>query len=167
MTLTSIFPDAESLRRALARLDAAGLRGSDAYSPVGLPELEQHFPRRGSPLRFFMLAAAIVGGALGLTMCIGSAEVYGLILGGKHPATLLPYCVLWFELTVLFGGITGFTAIVSLANLRPDSSLPGYDPRFNEDRFGLHVECATDRAEEVTRLLRESGAEEVHEHVAA
>ena len=41
-------------------------------------------------------------------------------------------------------------------------TLPAYDPRFSEDRFGLWVRCEAKDFDAVGQLLRSTGAEEVH-----
>jgi hypothetical protein len=161
--LTSSFVEAPALLAALKRLQEAGQRELRLYTPVGLPEAEPYLPRRGSPIRFLVLVAGITGCALGFWLCIGSAQLYGLFVGGKPPASILPYCVIGFELTVLCGGLTAFLGVVVLSRLRPRALPAGYAPEFSEDRFGLVVTCAPSEADAVTRLLREAGAEEVHE----
>jgi hypothetical protein len=160
--LTSSFVEAPALLAALKRLREAGQRELQLYTPVGIPEAEQYLPRRGSPIRFLVLVAGITGCALAFWMCIGSAELYGLFVGAKPPASVLPYCVIGFELTVLLGGLTAFFGVVALARLRPRALPAGYLPEFSEDRFGLVVSCAPGEAAAVARLLREAGAEEVH-----
>jgi len=160
----SVFEDVESLVRALKRLREAGQREMKVYSPVGLRELEPYLPRRGSPVRFITLAAAVAGCAGGFWMCIGSAHLYDIIVGGKWPAAILPYCVVGFEATILIGGLTALAAILIFARLRPGRPQPGYDARFGEDQFGICVFCPEAQVQSVANLLKESGAREVHEH---
>ena len=159
--VVSVFGDVRGLAEALRRLRDLGRRDIQVYSPAGLPELDRLLPRRGSPVRFLTLAGGITGAILGFWMCIGSALLYGLIVGGKFPESVLPYCVIGFELTVLLGGLTAFFAVLGFARLfaRPVPAV--YDPRFGEDKFGLVVTCAPAQTASVTRLLREAGAEEV------
>jgi hypothetical protein len=45
-----------------------------------------------------------------------------------------------------------------LPRLKPSAA---YDARFTNDRFGVAVHCAPERAASVHELLRTSGAEEV------
>jgi hypothetical protein len=62
---------------------------------------------------------------------------------------------------VLFAGfatVIGMVVLGRLPRLRPSTS---YDPRFTNDRFGVAVHCAPERAASVHELLRGSGAEEV------
>ena len=159
----SVFPEMASFVGALKRLRAEGLRDFAVYSPVALPELEHLLPRRGSPVRFVVLVAAIAGCIGGFWMCIGSALLYGLIVGGKQPAAILPYCVIGFELTVLLGGLTAIVAIIAFARLRPGRPTAAYDPRFGEDQFGIAVTCGPSESARVAALLRDAGAREVNE----
>jgi len=157
------FGELRGLKQALEALQQRGLREVRVFSPVGLPELGRLLPRRGSPVRFLVLAAALAGCGIGFWMSIGSAWTYGLIVGAKHPTSVLPYCIPGFEFTILFGGVTAFFVLAVLAALSPRYRPAEYDPRFNEDKFGVVVECAPERAKEVAVLLRDAGAEEVDE----
>ncbi len=144
-----------------------GLRELRVYSPVGLPELEPLLPRRGSPVRFFVLAAGLAGASVGFWMSIGSTSPYRLILGGKHPAAIPPYCIPGFEFTILFGGVTACFMWAFLAVLSPRYQPVEYDPRFNEDEYGLVVRCAPGQQARVMARLREAGAKEAHEQPAS
>ena len=46
-------------------------------------------------------------------------------------------------------------------NLAPVPGTVLYDPRFTNDKFGIFVPCAPERAGQVETLLRQAGAEEV------
>jgi molybdopterin-containing oxidoreductase family membrane subunit len=159
--VTAVFREVEGLAAGLREARARGLRELAVFSPVGLPGLEHLLPRRGSPIRFLVLAAGIAGCIVAFWMCIGSALLYGLIVGGKWPGSVLPYCVIGFEFTVLLGGLTAILAILGFARLRPGPVAEAYDPRFGVDRFGLSVSCEPEQVEAVEMMLREAGAEEV------
>ena len=66
-----------------------------------------------------------------------------------------------FEMMVLFGGIATVIGMVVLGRLPRLRQSPSYDPRFTNDRFGVAVHCAPERAATVHELLRTAGAEEV------
>jgi molybdopterin-containing oxidoreductase family membrane subunit len=123
--------------------------------------IEHLLPRRGSPVRFVTLAMGIAGAAAAFWLCIGSALIYALMVGGKQPVSILPYCVIGFELAVLLGGASTLAAVLVLARLRPLPPAAPYDPRFGEDRFGICVSCPASQASTVTQLLQEAGAEEI------
>jgi hypothetical protein len=161
--VTSVFDNVAAFKNGLMRLHESNLRDVTAYTPVGMPELEQYLPTAGSPIRFFVLIAAVVGCISGFWMCIGSAYLYNLIVGGKHPRTLLPYAVIGFELTILIGGLTAVVMIILFARLRPGHPIKTYDPRFNVDRFGITVYCSEEQLSQAQSILEDAGAEEVHE----
>ncbi len=149
-----VFSDIDRFVRALRRLRDAGHRDVRVYSPVGLPELEHLMPRRGSPVRFATLAMGLLGAAAGFWLCIGSALLYGLIVGAKPPVSILPYCVVGFELTVLVGGLGTLAAIILLARLTPVAPKEPYDAGFGEDQFGISVSCTPEQVQAVNDLLR-------------
>ena len=62
---------------------------------------------------------------------------------------------------VLFGGLATVIGMVVLGRLPRFAPSPSYDPRFTNDRFGVAVHCAPERAATVHELLRTAGAEEV------
>ena len=157
------FKDLRGLKQALEELRSRGLREVRVFSPVGLPGVEALLPRRRSPVRFSVLAAGLLGASVGFFMSIGSTAPYRLILGGKHPSTIPPYCIPGFEFTILFGGVTAFFTWAFLAALSPRHRPADYDPRFNEDQYGVVVECSRARGPEALALLRAAGGEEAHE----
>jgi len=165
--IVAVFGDVPALATALRRLKEGGLRRLKVYSPVGLLELQALMPRRGSRIRFVTLVAGAWGMIGAFWTCIGSALLYGLIVGGKHPVSWLPYCIIGFEGTILVGGVTTFIAILMLARLRPAHATAAYDPRFGVDRYGVCVSCPAEQVQTLIALLREAGAEEVREGAAA
>jgi hypothetical protein len=66
-----------------------------------------------------------------------------------------------FELMILFGGIATLIGMVTLGRLPKFRTSSSYDPRFTNDRFGVAVHCAAERAASVRDILRAAGAEEV------
>jgi len=51
--------------------------------------------------------------------------------------------------------------MVTLGRLPKFRTSSSYDPRFTNDRFGVAVHCAAERAASVRDILRAAGAEEV------
>jgi hypothetical protein len=161
--LVSVFGDGSSFTRALQRLQEAHIQDIHAFMPAGISAVEQFLPRRGSPVRFFTIAAGIAGAISGFWMCIGSALLYSLIVGGKRPAALLPYCVIGFELTVLLGGLMTLAAVFFFSRLYPGHKSSAYRPAFSNDKYGIAIDCTSDQIDTVTGLLRAAGAEEIDE----
>jgi hypothetical protein len=85
-----------------------------------------------------------------------------VVVGGKPVGSILPYVVIMFEMTVLFGALTTILGLVLNALLasRHQGTI-AYDARFTNDKFGIFVRCAPERAGAMEGVLRSAGAEEV------
>ena len=114
-----------------------------------------------SPVRLFTLLGALTGTVSGFLLTIWSSMQWGLITGCKPVASVPPYVVIAFELTILFGGVATLIGLVTLGRLPRFRPSPAYDPRFSSDRFGVAVHCAPDRSASVRQILQTAGAEEV------
>ena len=82
-------------------------------------------------------------------------------LCGKPVASIPPYVVIAFELTILFGGVATLIGLVTLGRLPRFRPTAAYDPRFSSDRFGVAVHCPPDRSASVRHILQSAGAEEI------
>jgi hypothetical protein len=161
--VTATFADHEALVTALKGLREAGIDRFRVYSPVPLIEHEDLMPRRGSPIRWYALAAGVAGCVGGFTLCIVSARFFSLIVGGKPVVSWLPFCVIGFELTVLTAGLVTMATVFLHSRLHPQSPEPAYEPSFSVDEFGVSVPCAEEERGRIVGLLREAGARDVRE----
>jgi len=117
-----------------------------------------------SRVRVFTLLGGLVGLASAWILTAWSSLKWSLVVGGKPPMSVPvspPYVVIMFEMMVLFGGIATLIGLVALGRLPRFRPSPSYDPRFTNDRFGVAVHCAAERAASVREILRAAGAEEV------
>src|SRR5215475_3984298 len=162
-TVLGVFAHVDTTVRALEDLKSKGYHDLTVYTPVPVHEIEDVLERDRpvSPVRLFTLIGGLTGTASGFFLTIWSAMQWGLVTGGKPIASIPPFVVIAFELTILFGGLAtvlGMVLLARLPRLRPSAT---YDPRFSNDRFGVAVHCARERAGSVREILRGSGAEEV------
>jgi hypothetical protein len=162
-TVVGVFAHVDTTVKALEELRAKGYHDLEVYTPVPVHEIEDVM-ERGRPVsrvRLFTLIGGLTGTASGFILTIWSAMQWGLITGGKPIASIPPFVVIAFELTILFGGLATVLGMVLLARLPRLSSTPAYDPRFSNDRFGVAVRCAPGRESSVSAILQAAGAEEV------
>jgi molybdopterin-containing oxidoreductase family membrane subunit len=162
-TITAVFTDFGAFLAALRSLKAEGVKHFRVYSPVELTEYEDLMPRRGSPIRVVSLLAGFTGCALGFWLCIGSAKLYNLIVGGKPVVAWVPYCVIGFELTILTAALCTVASVFVLSRLRPRALSPEYDGSFSADQFGICVPCNNEQAGGIAETFRSSGAVEIRE----
>src|SRR5919206_4076312 len=143
-TVLGVFAHVDTTVRALEELRAKGYHDLTVYSPVPVHEIEDVLERDRpvSRVRIFTLLGGLTGTASGFLLTIWSAMQWGLITGGKPVASIPPFVVIAFELTILFGGIATLLGMVFLARLPRLQPSATYDPRFSNDRFGVAVHCA-------------------------
>jgi len=161
--VTATFAGFEPFVAAVKGLRAAGLEQFDTYSPVPLPESAAPVPRRGSPIRWYALAAGIAGCVGGFALCIIASRYFGLIVSGKPVASWIPFCVIAFEVTVLTAGVVTMASVFLHSRLYPREIPSASDASFSVDAFGISVPCTDDGRAAVIGLLREAGADDVRE----
>ena len=162
-TVLGVFAHVDTTVRALEDLKAKGYHDLTVYTPLPVHEIEEVLERDRpvSRVRLFTLLGGLTGTASGFLLTIWSAMEWGLVTGGKPVASIPPFVVIAFELTILFGGIATVIGMVMLGRLPRLRPSPTFDPRFTNDRFGVAVHCATERSVSVRGILSAAGAEEV------
>ena len=101
-----------------------------------------------------------MGFAGGFALAIGSALVNSLIAGGKHPVSIIPYCIVGFEGTILIGTLANLAGVLYYARLGRPRLPAAYDASFSRDRFGLFVACNSGEVE-AARACCPTGAESI------
>ena len=83
-------------------------------------------------------------------------------IAGKPFASIPPYVIIGFELTILFGGLLTLVGLLVVGKLYPRFHLDSaYSARFSGEEFGVVVTCKDRDVAEVDALLRSNSAKEV------
>src|SRR6266849_48128 len=140
--VVGVFAHVDTTVKALEELRAQGYHDLEVYTPAPIHEIEDVMERDRpvSRVRLFTLIGGLTGTASGFLLTIWSAMQWGLVTGGKPVASIPPFVVIAFELTILFGGVAtliGLFLLERLPRVRPSST---FDPRFTNDRFGVAVQ---------------------------
>src|SRR5712692_6023005 len=161
--VVGVFAHVDTTVKALEELRAQGYQDLTVYTPVPVHEIEDVLERDRpvSRVRLFTLIGALTGTASGFFLTIWSAMQWGLVTGGKPVASIPPFVIIAFELTILFGGVATVIGMILLARLPRLRPSPTFDPRFTNDRFGVAVHCGPGRGGSVRQILTSAGAEEV------
>ena len=146
---------------ALTKLRDEGFDELDAFSPVPSHEIEHALDRGPSRVRTWTLVGGLTGVFLGYLMTIWMAYNWELIVGGKPFASIPPYTVIAFELTILFGGVLTVIGVIFHALFLPRSLAHAYRPSFSDNEFGCLVGCSSDQIDRVQQLLTAAGCTEV------
>jgi hypothetical protein len=162
-TVLGVFAHVDTTVRALEELKAKGYHDLTVYSPVPVHEIEDVVERDRpvSRVRIFTMIGALTGTISGFLLTLWSSVKWDIIVGGKAAASIPPYVVIAFELTILFGGLAAVIGMLVLGRMPRFRFSSSFDPRFTNDRFGVAVHCSPDRSPSVREILRTSGAEEV------
>jgi hypothetical protein len=83
-----------------------------------------------------------------------------VVVGGKPIASIPPYVVIAFELTILLGALSTVLAVALFSVLMGKRGV-AYDAQFSDDQIGIFVPAPPDQASRVEQLLRSAGAVEV------
>ena len=150
---------------AIRALRAKGLRNVVVYTAAPNHEIEEALEHRVSPVRLFTLIGGLTGCTAGFAMTIWMSYDWPLVVGGKPIASIPPYVVIGFELTILLGALSTVAAVALFSVLMGKRGV-AYDPRFSDDQIGIFVPAGSDQIGPVEQLLRSAGAVEVRHEAA-
>lgn len=159
ISVVAVFTSAADLVQGVRRSCEGGFSPVETYSPVKLGIVDDIVGRKKSPIRYWVLAGALIGVTTGFSLAIGTALVNSLIVGGKPPVAIIPYCILGFEFTVLVGALANLAGLLFHTRLHRRAPRLGYRTSFSRDRFGLVVQCGKADLERVRNLLAPSAEE--------
>lgn len=157
-----VFGHLDATVNAVKDLKSKGNEDFTVYSPMPRHELEDAIDRPVSSVRVYTLVGAIAGCAVGAWITLYMSLDWPIQVGGKPIASIPPYIVIMFEMTVLFGALNTLlgVALNALRAARREGTI-AYDPRFSNDKFGVFVPCPAAQAAAMESLLKQHGAEEV------
>jgi molybdopterin-containing oxidoreductase family membrane subunit len=157
----AVYRTGQAAVEAIGKVRSAAFDRLETFSPVRLREAESLLGRGPGPVRYWTLTGAIMGCAGGFALAIGSALVNSLIVGGKHPVSIIPYCIVGFEGAILIGTLANLAGVLFHARLGRPRLPAAYRAAFSKDRFGLFVACRPEQVQEAKAILAGTGAEEV------
>ena len=163
--LLASFSQVDAATDAIRAIRALGIRDLTVYTPSPNHEVEEALSERVSPVRLFTLIGGLSGCAAGFAMTIWMSYDWPVVVGGKPIASIPPYVVIAFELTILLGALTTVAAVAFFAVLQRRRGA-AYDPSYSDDRIGLFVPAGPEETAAVERLLRSAGAVEVRHEAA-
>jgi hypothetical protein len=159
------FEHVDAAADAIRALKARGHRDLVVYSAAPNHEIEEALAHRVSPVRLFTLIGGLTGCAAGFGMTIWMSLDWPTLVGGKTIASIPPYVVIGFELTILLGALSTVTAVALFSVLQGRRGV-AYDPRFSDDQIGIFVPATPEQLGPTEQLLKTAGAVEVRHEAA-
>jgi hypothetical protein len=163
-TVLGVFDAPGDVVDVATKLKNRGFRGLEVFSPAPFLEIDDAIDEKPSAVRIFTLLGGLLGVVTGFFITIWMSNDWQISMGGKPFASIPPYVIIAFELTILFGGLltaVGMFVMGGLPKGAPGQHAPGYDARFSAEEFGLVVSCDERDVGEVDSLLRAHSAKEV------
>jgi len=158
-----VFKHVDCCAAAIRALRDSGHKGIEAFSPVPAHEIQEALGLKPSPLGYVTLLGALFGLVGGISLAAYAASSFNIITGGKPLMAWIPWFVIGFESTILFGCLANFLAMLLSSGLLRWRLHPMYDERFSVDTFGIFVACRDGETEAIKKVLEERGAEEIYE----
>lgn len=159
--ILSVYDSPDDVVGMVRRLRNRGFRNVEAYSPAPFEEIDEAVDPKPSRVRLFTLIGGLAGVFTGFFIQIWMSLDWPIRVGGKAYASIPPYVIVGFEMTILFGGLLTFLGLLAVGRLYPRKPDPGYSARFSAEEFGVVVECRDRDVAEVDRLARSHSAKEV------
>jgi molybdopterin-containing oxidoreductase family membrane subunit len=163
MKMMGIFPYQDDFLEAVESAREARMDIHSTFSPTPSAEMFEvlHFNRNW--IRYITLVGALLGAVGGYLISAFTALQWKLVVWGKPVLAWIPFSVIAYEWCLIGAAIFAGAGVGLLARLVKTGVPAYYDPRFGVDRFGILVATSEYDRENVARLLREHGAEEVYE----
>jgi hypothetical protein len=119
----------------LAELRRAGVAPQRlrTYSPIPLHAADELLAVPPSPLRYFTLAGALSGLAIGFAFPILTVLDWPLNTGGKPLISIPPFVIIAFALTILLGALASFLGFLHLSRLPTPGGI--IEPPEHENHF--------------------------------
>jgi molybdopterin-containing oxidoreductase family membrane subunit len=160
-TVLGVLQTPTATASAVRSVREAGFDEVDAYSPVPSHEIEESVDRGPSMVRAWTLVGGLTGVCLGYLMTIWMSYDWEMIVGGKPFASIPPYTIIAFELTILVGGTLTVLGLIAHGIVFSRTNVQAYRPSFSNDEFGCVVTCHSDQIPRVQELLQAAGSTEV------
>ena len=160
--LVSVFDRPQDVVAAVTKLKGRGFDQIETYSPAPFEEIDDAVDPKPSAVRAFTLIGGLAGVVTGFFIQIWMSLDWPVKIAGKPFASIPPYVIIGFELTILFGGLLTLVGLLVVGKLYPRFHLdPAYSARFSGEEFGVVVTCKDRAVAEVDALLRSNSAKEV------
>jgi len=128
-------------------------------SPFRSHKIMDALKLKKSKVGWFTLGGGVLGFFTGFILAIYTSVQWHLIVGGRPIIALVPFVIVGFEFTILFGVFGNVIGLLTQMRLPSFRGLTHYDPRCSGDYFGILASCKKEQQEELKYFFRKNGAE--------
>ena len=141
--ILGFFDDPETLLEATAKVRDSEFKHFDAYTPYPVHGLETAQGLARSRVPYVTGLFAFTGTTCAFLWEYAASKTWWPhIIGGKPFNSLPAFVPIMFELSILFGGIATFFAMIFFNRL-PNLKRRAFDPSLTNNRFAILIEAPT------------------------
>jgi hypothetical protein len=159
ISIMGVFQSEEQTASAIRGLKDSAYNIERVHSPIPSHVIAEALQLPKSNVGWFTLAGGITGFFTGFLLAAFTATRWSLIVGGKPVVALVPFVIVGFEFTILFAVFGNVLGLISQMRLPRFKILPGYEPAFSGDRFGVLASCTIEEENMLSDFFRTRGAE--------
>ncbi len=165
--IVGVFNDEDVLLSAVTKIRGKGVKIHEVFTPFPVHGLDEvlGYTRSRLPIAAFLFG--LTGTSLALIMQIWMLGYdWPMIIGGKNFASLPPFIPVTFELTVLLASLGMVATFMIVNDMKPYRWPRQFDIRSTDDKHVMAIDLALNNdksKEEISRILKDAGAEEVNE----
>jgi len=165
--IVGVFNDEDVLLDAVTRVRNSGVKIHEVFTPFPVHGLDEVLGYKRSRLPIAAFLFGMTGTGLALLMQIWMLGFdWPMIIGGKNHASLPPFIPVTFELTVLLSALGMVATFIIVSDMKPYRWPRQFDVRSTDDKHVMAIDLAVNNGknkEELSRILKDAGAEEVNE----
>ena len=154
-----LFTEEDRVVSTLADLKASAWKLHDVHGPYPSHRILDALKMPKSKVGLFTLGGGILGMLSGYGLAIFTAVQWKLIVSGKPVVAPIPFFVVGYEMTILFGVLGTVLGLLLTAKLPEFKSLKLYDERCSGEHFGVVAVCDPGGEAELSEFFRERGGE--------
>lgn len=148
--------------RAVGAIEA--LKGSryaihKVHSPVPSHRIMEALELPKSKVGFFTLTGGFIGFFIGISLAVFTATQWNLIVSGKPVVAFIPFFIVGFEFTILFGVIGNVIGLLTQSRLPRWKNLRQYDERCSGEHYGVVAACEDGEQDDLAAFFRDRGGE--------
>ena len=165
--LVGIFNDEDVLLDAVGAIRSKGVKIQEVYSPFPVHGLDEALGYRRTRLPIAAFLFGMTGTTLALFTQIWMLGFdWPMIIGGKNHVSLPPFIPVTFELTVLLSALGMVATFMIVSDMKPYKWPRQFDIRSTDDKHVMAIDLSINKGkgkDELSRILKDAGAEEVNE----
>jgi hypothetical protein len=165
--IVGVFNDEDVLLDAVTKIRGNGVKIHEVFTPFPVHGLDERLGYKRSRLPIAAFIFGMTGTGLALLMQIWMLGFdWPMIIGGKNHASLPPFIPVTFELTVLLSALGMVATFMIVSDMKPYKWPRQFDVRSTDDKHVMAIDLSSNKGkgkDELSRILKDAGAEEVNE----